>query len=71
LANIGAVSDEPDSDKAWYAQWRFWVAGAVAFTVIWIVEVLRKGGLIWPWPAVPLVIWALVIRVHPRPEPER
>jgi hypothetical protein len=54
-------SAEQSADAPWYAQWRYWTAGAIALVVIWIVEMLRKGGLMWPWPVVPLVIWALVI----------
>ena len=47
----------------WALRWRYWLAGALVLGVIWGVEVLRKGGLIWPWPLVPLAIWALVLVV--------
>jgi hypothetical protein len=45
----------------WALRWRYWLAGAAVLAGIWGVEVLRKGGLIWPWPLVPLVIWAVVL----------
>jgi hypothetical protein len=48
-------------NREWYREWRFWLGGAVILFVIWGVECLRKGGLIWPWPVVPLAIWAAVL----------
>jgi hypothetical protein len=56
------ICEVNDDERPWYFQWRFWIAGAVVLTVIWAVESLRKGDLMWPWPAVPLVIWAVVVR---------
>jgi hypothetical protein len=46
--------------------WRLFGAGVVALTVIWGVECVRKGDLMWPWPAVPLAIWAMVLLLHRR-----
>ena len=45
----------------WALRWRYWLAGALVLCAIWGVEVLRKGDLIWPWPVVPLAIWAAVL----------
>jgi hypothetical protein len=42
----------------WWLDRRFLLAGALVLWGIWAVECLRKGGLIWPWPLVPLAIWA-------------
>jgi hypothetical protein len=42
----------------WVLDRRYLVAGAVVLWTIWAVECLRKGGFIWPWPLVPLAIWA-------------
>jgi hypothetical protein len=50
----------------WILKWRYWAAGAAVLVLIWGVEVLRKGGLIWPWPLVPLAIWAVVVLVAGR-----
>jgi hypothetical protein len=43
---------------SWVLDRRYLVAGAVVLWTIWAVECLRKGGLIWPWPLVPLAIWS-------------
>lgn len=48
----------------WALRWRYWLAGALVMAVVWGVEVLRKGDLIWPWPLVPLALWAVVLVVH-------
>ncbi len=45
----------------WLAEWRYWLGGAAVLFVIWAVESLRKGDLMWPWPLVPLVVWAAVV----------
>jgi hypothetical protein len=42
----------------WWLDRRFLLAGVLVLWGIWAVECLRKGGLIWPWPLVPLAIWA-------------
>jgi hypothetical protein len=43
---------------SWSVDRRFLIAGVVVLWTIWAVESLRKGGLIWPWPLVPLAVWA-------------
>jgi hypothetical protein len=48
----------------WILKWQYWAAGAAVMALVWGVEVLRKGDLIWPWPLVPLVIWAVVLVVR-------
>jgi hypothetical protein len=47
-------------ERFWFAQWRVFLAAAVALTVVWGVESWRKGDVMWFWPAVPLVLWAVL-----------
>ena len=42
----------------WLLDRRFLLAGALVLWGMWAVESLRKLGFIWPWPLVPLAIWA-------------
>jgi hypothetical protein len=48
----------------WILKWQYWAAGAAVMVLVWGVEVLRKGDLIWPWPLVPMAVWAVVLVVH-------
>jgi hypothetical protein len=50
----------------WFLDRRYLLAGVVVLWAIWAVECLRKGGFIWPWPLVPLVIWAVALYVASR-----
>jgi hypothetical protein len=64
LEKLTADLPESPADAAtreWFREWRFWLGGALVMSVIWGVECLRKGDLIWPWPVAPLAIWAAVL----------
>jgi hypothetical protein len=52
----------------WWLDRRFLLAGAVVLWTIWAVESLRKGGLSWPWPLVPLAVWIVVLWLVRRSE---
>jgi len=50
-----------EDTRAWYAEWRYWLGGAVVMFAIWGVECLRKSDLTKPWPLIPLGIWAAIL----------
>ena len=45
---------------SWALDRRYLLAGVLVLWGMWAVECLRKGGVIWPWPLVPLAVWAAV-----------
>jgi hypothetical protein len=55
--------------KPWYLDRRYWLGCAAVLFAIWGVECLRKGGFIWPWPLVPLALWAVVLLIAERTAP--
>jgi hypothetical protein len=56
----GATGGAMAGVRSWYADWRVFLAAAFTLTVVWGVESWRKGDVMWFWPVVPLVMWALL-----------
>ncbi|MFB7941889.1 DUF1707 SHOCT-like domain-containing protein [Streptomyces sp. NPDC004779] len=70
LAALTADLPAPRPDKEerkrkelaeWYAEWRYWLGGALVLSVIWGVNCLSDGELQFYWPVTPLGIWAAVL----------
>src|SRR5262249_57746946 len=50
-----------EDTRAWYVEWRYWLAGTVVLFAIWGFQSLRRGEVTWPWLVVPLGIWAAIL----------
>jgi hypothetical protein len=55
------VTEHARNRVAWYADWQVFLVGVAVLAVMWVVESLRKGEVMWPWPAVPVVVWLLAV----------
>lgn len=49
-------------DRAdWLMEARWWVAGAVILTGVWLVQHMLSDDGVRYWPALPLAIWGLIL----------
>ena len=45
----------------WTNEWRSWLGGAIVMFGIWGVVSLATGSFQWPWPVIPVGIWAVIL----------
>jgi hypothetical protein len=67
LAALTSDLPEPAADRkrrdtrAWLAEWRYWLAGAIIMNAIWTGQWLTDGDRPTYWPAAPMLIWAAIL----------
>jgi hypothetical protein len=61
LPNTSALKRKEEDERKYFAEWGYWLFGAVVMTGVWSVTSYVQGEWRFYWPVVPLGIWALIL----------